>query len=623
MADNQNPSLRSVITQIADQLCDTIDNNFDIHVAVDTPDTEGQKLALLVNFLLENVRRSLDDMQSLNMQLEDKVKERTSLLDLILAGSNDGVWIWDIANDELTLSGRWYSMLELPHDANTQSPEFWLQQIHPADRDRFRDAIKRLRKGESEHLNVEYRVKTAHQGYRWMLCRGVCQKDNNQQCSIVAGTQTDISAMRIFDQESGMPNERYLRERVEDAITEEQSLFLVYVTVENIDAILTSSEHPSNAMLYPIIQERLSKVSNLHLAASKLSAITFAVMGFESELTANNLTIEDVCQQLRDNCANTQHTFDDEIRFEVAVGAVVSSMLHIEQSQQLINYAWSALRRARQLGQTCIFTAAHISQDSRRMRVEQELRRSLMKNTLAPDYQAIYHGKTKTLEGFEALARFRHAELGTVSPGEFIPIAEDAGLMRELGYSILDSTIATIQRWQTGALRHHPFYIAVNVSAIQLQDPYFADNVLAKLEGANVSPKRLKLEVTESTLVESFKHAAEQIDKLRQQGVRIALDDFGTGYSSLSYLRSLAIDTLKIDRSFVANLHENKQKSAIIKTVYELATELDLSVVAEGVEEAEELDFLNSIGDMAIQGFLLARPLPADEVIEQLPRGTY
>uniref|UniRef100_UPI00258B859A PAS domain-containing protein n=1 Tax=Idiomarina sp. TaxID=1874361 RepID=UPI00258B859A len=270
MADTHHPSLRQVITQIADQLCDTIDNNFDIHVSVDTQDTEGQKLALLVNFLLENVRRSLTDMQSLNEQLEDKVKERTSLLDLILAGSNDGVWIWDIANDELTLSGRWYSMLELPHDANTQSPEFWYQQIHPADRERFSNAIRGLRKGESEHLNVEYRVKTTRHGYRWMLCRGVCQKDNEQQCSIVAGTQTDISAMRIFDQESGMPNERYLRERVEDALDEQQPLFLIYVTVENIDAILNASEHASNARLYPVIQERLNHINGLHLVASKL-----------------------------------------------------------------------------------------------------------------------------------------------------------------------------------------------------------------------------------------------------------------------------------------------------------------------------------------------------------------
>jgi len=618
MTDADHPSLRQVITQIADQLCDTIDNNFDIHVSVDTQDTEGQKLALLVNFLLENVRRSLTDMQSLNEQLEDKVKERTSLLDLILAGSNDGVWIWDIAKDELTLSGRWYSMLELPHDANTQSPEFWYQQIHPADRERFSNAIRGLRKGESEHLNVEYRVKTTHHGYRWMLCRGVCQKDNNQQCSIVAGTQTDISAMRIFDQESGMPNERYLRERVEDALDEQQPLFLIYVTVENIDAILNASEHASNARLYPVIQERLNHVNGLHLVASKLSAITFAVMGFESELTQSGLTIEDVCQQIRDNCANTQQTFKDEIRFEVAVGAVASSMLRIEQSQQLINYAWSALRRARQLGQTCIFTESHISQDSRRIQVEQELRRSLMQNALAPDYQAIYAGKTKQLIGFEALARFRHPELGIVSPGEFIPIAEDSGLMRELGYAILDRTIETIQTWQNNALRNHPFYIAVNVSAIQLEDLYFADNVLAKLEGAGVDPQRLKLEVTESTLVESFKSAALQLDKLRHNGVRIALDDFGTGYSSLSYLRSLSIDTLKIDRSFVAKLHENEQKAAIIKTVYELATQLKLSVVAEGVEEVEELNFLNNIGDMAIQGFLLARPMPAEQAIAQV-----
>ena len=283
---------------------------------------------------------------------------------------------------------------------------------------------------------------------------------------------------------------------------------MIYVTVENIDAILNASEHASNVRLYPVIQERLNQVNGVHLVASKLSAITFAVMGFESELTQSGLTIEDVCQQIRDNCANTHNTFKEDARFEVAVGAVASSMLKIDQSQQLINYAWSALRRARQLGQTCIFTETHITQDSRRIRVEQELRRSLMQNALAPDYQAIYAGKTKQLIGFEALARFRHPELGIVSPGEFIPIAEDSGLMRELGYAILDRTIETIQTWQNNALRNHPFYIAVNVSAIQLEDPYFADNVLAKLEGAGVDPQRLKLEVTESTLVESFKSAA-------------------------------------------------------------------------------------------------------------------
>ena len=330
MADTHHPSLRQVITQIADQLCDTIDNNFDIHVSVDTQDTEGQKLALLVNFLLENVRRSLTDMQSLNEQLEDKVKERTSLLDLILAGSNDGVWIWDIAKDELTLSGRWYSMLELPTTLIPNRLSFGINKfillIASASAMLFVAYAKANLNISMSNIASKPRATDIVDAVPRRL-----SKDNEQQCSIVAGTQTDISAMRIFDQESGMPNERYLRERVEDALDEQQPLFLIYVTVENIDAILNASEHASNARLYPVIQERLNQVNGLHLVASKLSAITFAVMGFESELTQSGLTIEDVCQQIRDNCANT-HKRLKRIRFEVAVGAVASSMLKIEQS---------------------------------------------------------------------------------------------------------------------------------------------------------------------------------------------------------------------------------------------------------------------------------------------------
>ena len=176
----KDSELQSVIASIADQLCDTVDNKFDMHVSIDSDDVQGQKLSLLVNFLLENVRRNMSQLEQLNNRLEHKVKERTELLDLVISGSDDGVWIWFFNEDRVEFSAKWHAMVGEPVTDEFQDLTHWLQRVHPRDRADLQGAIKALLEGRENNLTAEYRIRHASGGYRWMLCRGACQREKTE-----------------------------------------------------------------------------------------------------------------------------------------------------------------------------------------------------------------------------------------------------------------------------------------------------------------------------------------------------------------------------------------------------------------------------------------------------------
>ncbi len=225
-------------------------------------------------------------------------------------------------------------------------------------------------------------------------------------------------------------------------------------------------------------------------------------------------------------------------------------------------------------------------------------------------YQAQVVGNGR-VTGAEVLVRWQHPQRGLVSPGEFIPLAEDTGLILPLGHWVLETACAQLARWATRAATAH-LTLAVNVSAKQFRQAEFVNQVLAVLTKTGANPKRLKLELTESLLVHNVEDIVEKMFALKAKGVGFSLDDFGTGYSSLSYLKRLPLDQLKIDQSFVRDLLIDPNDMAIAKTIIALARSLELGVIAEGVETAEQRDFLASSGCHAYQGYLFSWPLPLE-----------
>lgn len=240
-----------------------------------------------------------------------------------------------------------------------------------------------------------------------------------------------------------------------------------------------------------------------------------------------------------------------------------------------------------------------------------ELHEAIEKNQFELYYQPQLNLTTQKLIGAEALIRWHSPERGLVSPAEFIPLAENTGLIIPLGQWILESVCQQIIAWKKLGL--NPVQISVNVSSKQFHQANLADNILTTLKKYQVKPQWLKLELTENLLVQNIDIALEQFNILKAAGIKIAIDDFGTGYASLGYLQHFPFDTLKIDRCFVQGIHQNAKSAALATAIIRMAQQLNFEVIAEGVETAAERDFLYQHGCELIQGYLISRPLPATE----------
>lgn len=297
----------------------------------------------------------------------------------------------------------------------------------------------------------------------------------------------------------------------------------------------------------------------------------------------------------------------------VSVGASVGIALYPNDgsaADDLLRAAGLALTRAKTDGKgTCRFFEAGMDSRLRdRRRLEQDLRAALPRGELTLHYQPQFDTMTLAVAGYEALLRWHHPQRGWVPPGEFIPIAEECGLIGEIGQFVLQTACAEAAGWEL------PYRIAVNLSPAQFRQQDLAQAILAIAQGAGLDPSRLELEVTEGVLIGDAGRALAILRQLRSYGMRIALDDFGTGYSSLSYLRRFPFDVLKIDRSFVQALGKDAGADAIVRMVVALGHSLNLDVIAEGVETPEQLAHLREQACGQVQGFLLGRPAPAADV---------
>ena len=287
----------------------------------------------------------------------------------------------------------------------------------------------------------------------------------------------------------------------------------------------------------------------------------------------------------------------------------------------LMRRADRALYRAKAEGPSTIrfFEPQMDAHMERRIAIEQGLRAALAAKAIVPHYQSLVSLEDNRIVGFEALARWRSAEFGQIEPDVFIPIAEECGLIGELGDQILRQACRDASAWPKD------IKIAVNLSAIQLRDDALGLRIISILAETELPPGRLELELTESALVDNFDRARRVIDQLRQAGVQVALDDFGTGYATIGQLRTLHLDKIKIDRSFVDRACKDPESLAIIRAILGLANGFGLSTLAEGIEDAEQLACLKASGCSEGQGYLFGKPAPAAEVLELLkgdPRAT-
>ena len=305
---------------------------------------------------------------------------------------------------------------------------------------------------------------------------------------------------------------------------------------------------------------------------------------------------------------------DLEIRIECAIGVAV--MQDGQDAEELFRNAQFAVKQAKRAGRPQVYEPTKASEARRRFSIETELRRALDKDQLTLSYQPLINLRSGEIAGFEALARWDHEDRGEISPTEFIPVAEESGLIVHLGRWVMDKAARTLAEWDEKAGQKLPRYVGVNLSAIQVARDDVAEVVESALKSSGLSGDRLTLELTESSIVQDPGRATRVFEALKALDTTVAMDDFGTGYSSLAYLQRLPIDVLKIDKSFVKGMMVDPDAVAIVRAILGLAEALGMSTTAEGIETVELATTLATLGCASGQGFYFSEPLKADAALD-------
>ncbi|TCI29801.1 bifunctional diguanylate cyclase/phosphodiesterase [Exiguobacterium sp. SL-10] len=422
--------------------------------------------------------------------------------------------------------------------------------------------------------------------------------------------EAQINDLVYLDPLTGLPNRRLFSDRLDALLgqTHRNTFALFYIDLDNFKVINDRFGHSVGDQFLKQVTTRIESILGKHDTLARLGGDEFIILSPE---TTSNLGAHRA-QEL----VNVLHPPFELEHEELFTGASIGISLHPsdgETAEELIKNADIAMYRAKADGKNGyqFFTDELNESVSRRSNLSIALRKGIGRGEFSVHYQPQIHLESGEIIGVEALVRWNHPELGIISPGEFIPIAEETGTIHRLGEFVLNEACRQNKAWQDAGIS--PFRVAVNISAVQFAQKDLPEVVSRALDASRLDAKYLELELTES-VIQSADRAIETMHELVALGVHLSIDDFGTGYSSLSYLKLFPIDTLKIDQHFTKNIETDTKDAALVKTIIRMAHELDLNVIAEGVETEHQVAFLKAESCNQAQGYYYNRPLPADEI---------
>ncbi|MCH8615826.1 EAL domain-containing protein [Sphingomonas sp. SM33] len=432
--------------------------------------------------------------------------------------------------------------------------------------------------------------------------------------TVEAQAERALRAEMLRDSLTGLPNRLAFTEKVEQAgenVTREVQHAVLVVDMLRFSRINESMGSLAGDELLITFARRLMSALRGGDVLARTGGNEFGVLVTLRRGVADALAAADRIQEVM---AAPFKISDLEIRVECAIGLAL--MNGGEEAEELFRNAQFAVKQAKQVGRPQVYEAKQASEARRRFSIETELRRALDKDQLKLFYQPLINLKSGEVAGFEALARWNHEDRGEISPTEFIPVAEESGLILQLGRWAMHKAADTLAAWDKEAGERLPVYVGVNLSAIQVARDDVASVVQSALKSSGLTGDRLTLELTESSIVQDPARATRVFDALKSLEATVAMDDFGTGYSSLAYLQRLPIDVLKIDRSFVTGMMVDPDSVAIVRAVLSLADALGMSTTAEGIETVELATTLATLGCASGQGFYFAKPLEPAEALD-------
>lgn len=421
-----------------------------------------------------------------------------------------------------------------------------------------------------------------------------------------------------YDTLTELPNRAKIIDRIDLLVSllsqKAMGFSLLYIDLDHFKRINDSVSHQVGDMMLQAVTARLRKIIHPDDMLGRLAGDDFAII-VQRQLKEEELLI--YSEGIRRSLSDIITIEENEFTITASVGI---AMYPSDGSNgvDLIRNAETAMYKAKEIGRNSVqfFRKEMLDDVLRRVKYESGLLMSIQNNEIFLVFQPQYHTKTKQLRGFETLARWQNEKYGLVSPGQFIPVAEEAGFIIPLGEWILEKVCGRMNYLST--VYGKDIIMSVNISAVQIMAPAFVKTVKRIITHTKCNPHNLEFEITESVMIASVEHVVKVLNEIKALGIRIALDDFGTGYSSLSYLRQLPIETLKIDKSFVDSIYSEGVERHMVGSIITLVHEMDMQVVAEGVDDPGQLEYLASHDCDFIQGYIWGRPLTEDEVVRSL-----
>lgn len=552
---------------------------------------------------------------------------------LAVAGARDGIWDWDLATDRVYFSPRWYRMFNIDTVVTEGSPELWFSRVHPDDMAGLSKALEAHLGGQTAHFEHEFRVLTDATEPMWTLARGVAVRDADGRACRIAGSMSDISDRKsteallvheaLHDPLTGLPNRNLFLDRLDLALKQHRrdrnrKFAVLFLDMDRFKAINDSLGHAAGDQLLIEFGRRLSMFLRPGDSVARLGGDEFAILLMEVSGLGEATR---VAERVHDVLAQKFVLEDKEIVASASIGIALSDAKY-ERSADLLRDADLAMYRTkrRQSGSYAVFDNVMHETALNRLELETDLRAALTRSEMVAYYQPIVSLEAMRITGFEALMRWFHPTRGLIAPEDFIPLAEECGVISELTWWIMREACAQTRRWREQFSAVPDLSISVNVSSRLFSESDFAERTLGVLADTGLPPAALHIEITENALLEHETTTVRELTALQERGVKLHLDDFGTGYSSLSYLNVFNYDTIKIDRSFVAANGELSGNRRIVDALVSLGAVMNMEVIAEGVETAAQADKLRALNCRKAQGFWFSKPLPSDSANALLGR---
>jgi diguanylate cyclase (GGDEF)-like protein/PAS domain S-box-containing protein len=597
----------------------SVDKNYSIRATKVASDEIGVLIDSF-NEMLSQIELRERDRKS----AEDALRESEERYALAAHGANDGLWDWKLGTNEIYFSPRWTRMLGYSDNEIWSDPEEWFSRIHPADRDRVRSQLAAHCQGSTPEFSSEYRIRHKNGPYIWMLSRGIAVRDENGIAVRIAGSQTDITEGKVADTLTELPNRLYFLDKLESAIEangnpRSNPFAVLFLDLDRFKVVNDSLGHAAGDQLLVGVAQRLrSSVRGQGLSGrfAGSSSTVARLGGDEFAILVEGIRDQDeaivVAERILKHLGSAFHLEGRQVFATASIGIAMNSSG--DTPEDLLRNADTAMYYAKSHGRARfeVFNQGLRERAVARMEIEADLKKGIDNNEFVLHYQPKVSLADQQITGFEALVRWNHPRRGLLYPCEFVPVAEETGLIVPLGRWVLHEACRQMATWHKTITHDSPLSVSVNISFKQLAEASLPDEVDSILAETGLDPKSLKLEMTESSIMENPKMAIATLRRFKELNIGLEIDDFGTGYSSLSYLRQLPFDTVKIDHSFVKELGTPDDTSEIIRTILHLAQSLGMDVVAEGVETKEQLARLTALGCSSGQGYYFSKPLDAE-----------